>query len=337
MKVKIKGLVFAGFAAAILSANAMAAGDNTVTSKSYVDSKVSESGTISSSSTTTAPNEKAVYDALALKANDAEAIKGVKEYGAQNPIQPDANGVVTLPAAQTVNDGTLTITVDGTETTFSANTAANPSVTVEYPLKGVQVNSTDLSIDSTTKKVNVTVASGANNGTIAVNGSDVSVTGLEDAAYKDVDSTISDETSTNLPTTAAVAGYVANEISDLNLGSTYQPVAGAGIKVGNAGEWDNLTASGYLTPDTTTTAGTVDIKMNSAKINNTGSAVANATSANDSLVTDYTLTGALNALPASNIPAMPTTGTNACDADHPCALVTENGAPVWKRIAQVND
>ena len=64
MKFKVKGLVFVGFAAAILSANAMAA-DATVTSKSYVDAKISGLNTISSSSTTTAPNEKAVYEALA--------------------------------------------------------------------------------------------------------------------------------------------------------------------------------------------------------------------------------------------------------------------------------
>lgn len=38
MKFKVRGLVFVGFAAAILSANAMAA-DNTVTSKDYVDTK----------------------------------------------------------------------------------------------------------------------------------------------------------------------------------------------------------------------------------------------------------------------------------------------------------
>ena len=49
MKVNIKGLVFTGFAAAILSANAMAANPasdlNTVTSKSYVDAEVAKKQT----------------------------------------------------------------------------------------------------------------------------------------------------------------------------------------------------------------------------------------------------------------------------------------------------
>ena len=49
-------------------------------------------------------------------------------------------------------------------------------------LEGVQVNGTDLTIDSN-KKVNVTVATGTNNGTIKVNGSNVAVKGLGTAAY----------------------------------------------------------------------------------------------------------------------------------------------------------
>ena len=39
MKVKIKGLVFVGFAAAVFASSAMAAGENIVTSKHYVDNK----------------------------------------------------------------------------------------------------------------------------------------------------------------------------------------------------------------------------------------------------------------------------------------------------------
>ena len=51
-------------------------------------------------------------------------------------------------------------------------------------LEGVQVNGTDLTIDSN-KKVNVTIAEGATNGTVAVNGTDVAVHGLGSAAYED--------------------------------------------------------------------------------------------------------------------------------------------------------
>ena len=51
-------------------------------------------------------------------------------------------------------------------------------------LEGVQVNGADLTIDAN-KKVNVTVTSGSANGTIAVNGADVNVSGLGSAAFKD--------------------------------------------------------------------------------------------------------------------------------------------------------
>ncbi len=51
-------------------------------------------------------------------------------------------------------------------------------------LEGVQVNGTDLTVD-TNKKVNVTVATGTANGTLAVNGADVAVKGLGSAAFKD--------------------------------------------------------------------------------------------------------------------------------------------------------
>lgn len=50
-------------------------------------------------------------------------------------------------------------------------------------LQGVQVNGSDLTV--TSNKVNVTVAEGSTNGTIAVNGVDVSVHGLGSAAYTD--------------------------------------------------------------------------------------------------------------------------------------------------------
>lgn len=71
MKVRVKGLVFVGFAAAIFAQNAMAAGEadaRTVTSKLYVDQKIDQETT---SGTTTidedspndkAPSSKNVYD-----------------------------------------------------------------------------------------------------------------------------------------------------------------------------------------------------------------------------------------------------------------------------------
>lgn len=60
--------------------------------------------------------------------------------------------------------------------------AAQYAKLTDVTLKGVKVNGTALDID-TDKNVNVTVAKGTANGTIAVNGKDVSVAGLGSAAY----------------------------------------------------------------------------------------------------------------------------------------------------------
>ncbi len=56
--------------------------------------------------------------------------------------------------------------------------------TADLPIKGVKVNGADLTPDAS-KIVNVTVAEGETNGTIAVNGVEVSVHGLGTAAYQD--------------------------------------------------------------------------------------------------------------------------------------------------------
>ena len=50
-------------------------------------------------------------------------------------------------------------------------------------IEGVQVNGSDLTPDSS-DKVNITIAEGATNGTVAVNGADVAVHGLGSAAYE---------------------------------------------------------------------------------------------------------------------------------------------------------
>ncbi len=72
-----------------------------------------------------------------------------------------------------------TVNLDGYLTKADAeSTYAKPA---DIKITGVQVNGKDLTI--TGKKVNVTVATGGANGTIAVNGADVAVKGLGSAAY----------------------------------------------------------------------------------------------------------------------------------------------------------
>lgn len=117
MKVKIKGLVFVGFAAAILSANAMAV-DNTVTSKEYVDTHF---------------QEKVGGGTNANKLVQATSTAGTVSYveigNAKEDIAADSNKVVTGNAVAAaleenggqVNNGELSITVNNTTRTFTAN------------------------------------------------------------------------------------------------------------------------------------------------------------------------------------------------------------------------
>lgn len=97
---------------------------------------------------------------------------------------------------------------------------SNGAVDVEVPVLGVQVNAADLTPDTTTKKVNVTIAEGATNGTVAVNGTDVAVHGLGTSAYVDTESALADDA--KLPTGSAVKTYVDNTIA-AQIATVYKP------------------------------------------------------------------------------------------------------------------
>ena len=93
---------------------------------------------------------------------------------AGNGLSVDANGIA-MAAASSNGAGAMSAAhydkLEGIEAGAEVNV-----------LEGVQVNGSDLTPDAN-KKVNVTVTAGTNNGTIAVNGSDVAVTGLKSAAF----------------------------------------------------------------------------------------------------------------------------------------------------------
>ena len=104
--------------------------DTVVTSKTYVDAKISSSADISSTSTTTAPNEKAVYDAIAA----VESSAGTNYQGKSTGISLGYDSGTWKPAvagnyASVVYDSTLdsgngavTIGVDTTKVTSTYDT-----------------------------------------------------------------------------------------------------------------------------------------------------------------------------------------------------------------------
>lgn len=116
---------------------------------------------------TATTNGHAVY----AKVNEANGLS-ITNDGISMALATDS-----VPGAMSAADHTQ-FTADSAKL---ANIEASAQVNT---LEGVQVNGTDLTPDGN-KKVNVTVAEGATDGTIAVNGNDVAVHGLGSAAYED--------------------------------------------------------------------------------------------------------------------------------------------------------
>lgn len=128
--------------------------------------------------------------------------------GANVTLTPDAaNKAVTIAATDTTYSAvTSDASADpglmtGADKVKLDAIAAGAQVNV---IEEVQVNGTALTV--TDKAVNVTVAPGTANGTLAVNGVDVAVTGLGTAAYVNTEATLANDG--NVPTGAAVQTYV---------------------------------------------------------------------------------------------------------------------------------
>ena len=158
----------------------------------------------------TADSNKAVNVTVAqgstngtIAVNGADvAVKGLgtAAYTASSAYATAAQGELAESAVQSVTAATDqmangTISVDGTAvavkglgsaayTDSGAYATAAQGTLATNAVRTVKVNGTALTADSN-KAVNVTVASGTDNGTIAVNGADVAVKGLGSAAYTD--------------------------------------------------------------------------------------------------------------------------------------------------------
>ena len=79
-------------------------------------------------------------------------VTGVKVGPNGEVNEPDPSGVIQIPSGTTVNDGTLTINVAGTEKTFTANQAGD--TTVEIPWKEAAAAGDAISLVKTGEKYN---------------------------------------------------------------------------------------------------------------------------------------------------------------------------------------
>ncbi|MBO4700918.1 MAG: hypothetical protein J5620_04190 [Alphaproteobacteria bacterium] len=208
MKIKVKGLVFVGFAAAILSANAaLAENENTVTSKSFTEatyqklSNLATQGdltgnTLNSNSDTTYPSEKKV--AAALSATGA-----------------------------TVQNGQLTVTQNGTSVgTFTANQATGSDVTIALTDTTYTAGS-NISIDANNNAIAATTGAVADGATTLVTGDavyDAIQTSQAATTYAADGTTITLDTTTN--TFSATAGSIVSGNTGLvNGGQVYTGLA----------------------------------------------------------------------------------------------------------------
>ncbi len=326
MKFKVRGLVFVGFAAAILSANAMAASDNTVTSKSYVDTHFQNVADKAQDLTATG-------DAAATQYPSVAAVKtALQETGA------------------TVQSGTLTVTQNGeTIGTFSANQATNSPVTLALTdttysadgttitkdannqfsantTGGVAENGTNLvtggavydALHNTANVGNgaltVTVDGGTVTGSFAANqaaGSTIAITGLESLSNKqqtiDTNAT-AEEKAANYPSQAAVESYVTNAVSaEANVQANWTET--------------NTTSDAYIqNKPTLGTASAADVSTNGVANGETGLTTGDQ-------VYDY-----VQSQTNGQVLPMP----SSCTATNPCALITDgtSGSPMWVPIAQ---
>ena len=309
MKVNIKGLVFTGFAAAILSANAMAA-DNTVTSKSYVDNKFQTLNNMTNTVHASGQTEEGKYPDEAAVRAAIDSASNVANFVSQQ-VQDGITG--KAPSEDAVYDfvgkGSLAIQVNGTQVgnAFGANQATDGTV-------------------------NITVAAGTADGSIKVNGTDVAVTNAEVTSHKvqTIDTTLQSGKDTNYPSQAAVESYVADTISDLQLDSTYQDLdTGTKYVVSKEGVWEDIGDAVVAGDDNTITI-TPDGTTGALTVSAVTSDVSNGETA---LVTGDAVYDYVQGITHGNvIPTMP----DSCSSTAPCVLTndTSTGALVWVPIQQ---
>ncbi len=360
MKVKIKGLVFVGFAAAILSANAMADDTNTVTSKAYTEATYQKKvgGTNNQLVQSTGTPGTVKYLDISENSADVHVTNGVGKVVSGAAVAGAIADVMETVNANEVSGSTYIdtdTTGDNTQVLIRTNQIANTVGLIDAggtPLttagavedyvnvRGVKVNGSALTPD-TNKDVNVTVAPGATDGTIAVNGTDVAVTNAEVTTNKLVQGEnqgsviTSSATDTQYPSALAVYNALTDtsNVGNGTISATQNGVAAGSFTV-NQSTAGSITIAAPNWDQATTTA--ADYIANKPTISNDSADITGAAATDTKeLPTTYAVQQYVRSQTGGTIiPAMDTT---VCTATTPCALVAEaNGAVHW-RVMAVSD
>lgn len=346
MKFKVRGLVFVGFAAAILSANAMAASDNTVTSKSYVDTHFQVKSSAASIGNTEG-NWTPLAGTVTNDSTTAPTSAAVKAY-VDNQVQTAGGNYQTKSAAEDENKvangnggwkalntdiATTTDTGNGATTaaikTYVANQLAaqnqlddgeyQPQTTDNYQIGGANGTWADL-------------GTGFANGTYTTKSVDSNgVVTIDANGTTDTTLAATGETG-KLPTAATVKTYVDNAIATQAAADAgdYQEKSDASYQVGGAsGTWETMAAGTY----TTLSRDTTDPDNPLVKYDvNAATAASGITSGASTIPTSGAVADYVQSQTNGQVLPMP----SSCTATNPCALITDgtSGSPMWVPIAQ---
>lgn len=342
MKVKIKGLVFVGFAAAILSANAMAANEaNTVTSKAYTEATYQHKSTAASiggengewtplvqsvpdqtseANAATALSTNAVVDAL----NDLTAGLNVnanlqgEKYVEIEDITNDQNQVighkVVLDGTEITDTGTLSADSDNLVTENAIKSYADSKVTVALGNTTTEAPSGQAVTNAVNAKLNHKLGA---DGTQANPSTDAGKVLVIDATGE---IRMSDATGANTYQSKSTNAKLA--IADGNGGwTTLDTKVGGGT---------------YVTATANDTTGAVNFDVTGDQITQSYNAATwNTQGYSDNLTTEAAVAGAINAATGGTV--IPAMNTSVCNAQTPCALVAEANGKVHWRVMAVSD
>ena len=300
MKVKVKGLVFVGFAAMIFAANAMAANeDKTVTSKAFTEATYQKKvgGGANANKLVQATDTAGTVSYVEIGNSESDVAAGVNKVVTGNAV-----AAALADNGGTVENGELSITVNNTTGTFTANQSGNTTFSItgleETANKVTSMNaqSTDTQYPSAkavydaiqTSQTATTYTAGTN---VQINDNEISAT---DTTYTAGSNITIDANNNNA--IAATTGAISNGATTLVTGGTvYTALA------------DKEDASNKVT---SMNAQSTDTQYPSAKA--VYDAIQNST-------------GGLT---------IPAQSTSVCTAQHPCALVDVAGALHWYTMAQ---
>lgn len=279
MKVKIRGLVFVGFAAAVFAQSAFAAitpnattDPKTVTSKKYVDEKIPGTYAMTYGGTT---HEAETTAGAVVLGNGYGEVKFTKLSNSSADVHT-TNGQDVVVTGKAVADAmAVTQNLQAENYTQITDIHADPNDATSA------VTGHKVVLDA--NKIDTTGAAVQSGSTDTNNANLVTAGAIKTSMATSISSS---STNTMLATPKAVYDYAQPMVADDNGTGVY---LGKWNETGGVGEWSQLTTSGYVTADT---ASGYAIGLDGSKITSNNNNGADITAAGETIGTGDTITDA---------------------------------------------